>query len=130
MSGADADGVRSLRESLSWEDELRGRVELVEAAPRRGELGVVPDALVVALGPGVVTAVVSVVITWIRHRSYDVDVEMTRADGAKVAVSAKRVRGANSDSLRELVTEAAATLDGVAAEVDGSARRPAEDVDQ
>src|SRR5215813_8465127 len=64
--------LRSLREWLVREEELRGRVTLIEPAPRPGTLGSVVESLLVMLGPGgTATALASVLITWIRHRSHE-----------------------------------------------------------
>jgi membrane-associated two-gene conflict system component 1 (EACC1) len=52
-----ADELRSLRQWPVAEEELRGRVRLVERAPEPGMLGALTDTLTVALGPGGVAAV-------------------------------------------------------------------------
>lgn len=87
-----ADELRSLREWLVADEELRGRVRLSEAAPAPGTLGSVVDTLVVALGPGgVATATASVLIAWIRRRKSDVTIKGTRQDGSSFELHATNV---------------------------------------
>ncbi|MGH3899690.1 MAG: effector-associated constant component EACC1 [Pseudonocardiaceae bacterium] len=54
VAGRDAAGeeLRSLSAWLAGEEEFRGRVRLVEAAPEPGTLGGWPEAVVVALSQG------------------------------------------------------------------------------
>lgn len=53
LAGAGtADELRSLHEWLSAEEELRGRVRLVQSPPPPNALGSVPEMLTVALAPG------------------------------------------------------------------------------
>ncbi|WP_420874159.1 effector-associated constant component EACC1 [Nocardia gipuzkoensis] len=44
--------LASLRSWLTEEDDLRGRVQVVPAAPEPGELSGLSDALVIAVGTG------------------------------------------------------------------------------
>jgi Effector Associated Constant Component 1 len=119
MSG-DEDDLRSLREWLVMEDELRGRVDLATPPPREGVLGSVADVLVAALGSGgAVTVLISVLISWIRHRTQDVSFEVVREDGSSIKVDAKRVRGTDTAALQELVTAYAQSLEGKADRVEG-----------
>ncbi|MFD8361888.1 hypothetical protein ACH4GZ_28380 [Streptomyces hygroscopicus] len=107
-----ADELRSLHQWLIAEEELRGRVRLVESPPPTGTLGSIPQMLAVALAPGgVAAALASVAIAWMRHRTGEVVCKMTRSDGASVEVSAQRVRGTDVAEVRELVAELAKTLD-------------------
>ncbi|MBN6035554.1 hypothetical protein JYK18_11685 [Amycolatopsis sp. 195334CR] len=50
------------------EDELRGRVDLVDAATRPGEMGGEIEALSVVLGSGVLTQLVTSLFGWLEHR--------------------------------------------------------------
>lgn len=107
-----ADELRSLHEWLVAEEELRGRVRLVESPPPPGTLGSVPELLAVVLAPGGVAAVLaSTVIAWMRHRTGEVACKLTRPDGTSVEISAQRVRGTDVAEVRELVAELAETLD-------------------
>jgi hypothetical protein len=106
------DELRSLRAWLVEEDELRGRVRLRQRPPEPDELGAVDDVLIVALGPGgVATVLASVLITWIRHRTGDVTVKLTRPDGTSVDVTAKHVRGLAAADVQTLTTELSRSLD-------------------
>ncbi|MGP3922826.1 effector-associated constant component EACC1 [Streptomyces sp. 8N616] len=107
-----ADELRSLHGWLAAEEELRGRVWLVEQPPRRGTLGSVPETLAVVLAPGGASAVLaSAVISWMRHRTGEVVCKVTRPDGAGVEVSAQRVRSTDMAEVRELVGELSRLVD-------------------
>ncbi|WP_256074496.1 effector-associated constant component EACC1 [Streptomyces sp. PpalLS-921] len=108
-----ADELRSLYEWLSAEEELRGRVRLVQAPPPPDALGSVPEMLTVALAPGGVSAVLaSAAIAWMRHRTGEVVCKLTKPDGTSVEVSAQRVRGSDLTEVRDLVTELTQLLNG------------------
>ncbi len=104
--------ARSLRAWLTQEDELRGRVELVEAQPPQpGTLGSLPAELLVTLGPGGAGAVLaSAVIAWIRHRTAEVTCTLKRPDGTSVTLTGKRIRNADVAQLGELIGQAATAL--------------------
>ncbi|MFI9629393.1 hypothetical protein [Streptomyces sp. NPDC052042] len=124
LAGAGtADELRSLYEWLFTEEELRGRVRLVQSPPPPGALGSVPEMLTVALAPGGVSAVLaSAAIAWMRHRTGEVVCKLTRPDGTSVEVSAQRVRGSDVAEVRELVAELTQMLnDGSGTVEDGSA---------
>jgi hypothetical protein len=111
--GRDARGeeVRSLFTWLAGDEEFRGRVRLVEAAPEPGTLGGWPEAVVVAVGQGgAVTVLASAVITWIRHRTSEVTCTVTRPDGTSVQLTAARVRSTDLGGVGELVEQVAAAL--------------------
>ena len=106
-----ADGLRSLYAWLAGEEELRGRVRLVQAGAPPGTLGPVTDSLAVALGPGGVSAAVAAcLVAWLRQRSSDVVVKVRGQDGRAVEVSAKRVRGLDSSQLPGLARQLAGEL--------------------
>ncbi|MFF8691493.1 hypothetical protein ACF08W_04740 [Streptomyces sp. NPDC015144] len=108
-----ADELRPLHEWLTVEEELRGRVRLMQSPPPTGALGAIPEMLTIALAPGGVSAVLaSAVIAWMRHRTGEVACKLTRPDGTSVEVSAQRVRGTDVAEVRELVAELARTLEG------------------
>lgn len=108
------DAVEELRSLFTWlakEEELRGRVRLVDAAPELGTLGGWPEAVVVALTQGgAVTVLVSAVVTWIRYRTSELTCTVTRPDGTSVTLNANRVRRADLAGVGELVEQAAAAL--------------------
>jgi Effector Associated Constant Component 1 len=105
-SPTSGDEVRSLRQWLVADDELRGRVRVVEKAPEPGTLGALADALVVTLGPsGAATAFAGALITWIRHRKSDLVCRVTRPDGLVAEVSAQQVRELDAAAIRALVED-------------------------
>lgn len=105
VGGAGADELRSLHAWLVREDELRGRVALVEPPPERGALGSIPEALAVALGPGgVATALAGVLVTWLRHRTTDLTLRAGRKDGATVVeLSVRRMRDMDPAAVQQQV---------------------------
>src|SRR5690349_2995669 len=73
--GRREDELLSLRDWLTGEPDLRGRLELLKAPPTPGTLGAATDAIAVALGPsGAVTVLASALIAWLRRRVGDVTV--------------------------------------------------------
>ncbi|MEU7863076.1 hypothetical protein [Nonomuraea sp. NPDC049141] len=108
-----ADDLHSLYSWLSDDEELRGRVQLMEPPPQPGTLGSIPEMLTAALSPGgVIPAIlVSGVITWMRHRTGEVVCKLTRPDGISVEVSAQRVRSTDMAEMRTLVTELCLSLE-------------------
>jgi hypothetical protein len=90
--GAVDDDLRSLRQWLTTEDVLRGRVRLVQAPLVPGQMGGVADAVVVALGAGGAgTILAQALVTWLRHRTADVKATITTARGDRVELDAQRV---------------------------------------
>lgn len=105
--------LRSLRAWLTSESALRGRVRLIQGQAAPDALGSLPEALVVALGPGgVATAAATVLIAWIRRRTGDVSVRVSRSDGAETEVTATHVRGLDAAAVREMVAEWSRSLEG------------------
>jgi membrane-associated two-gene conflict system component 1 (EACC1) len=112
VAGSAADQLHSLYTWLVAEEELRGRVRLVEPSPSQGTLGGAPEGLVVALSQGGAGAVLaSAIVAWVRHRTSDVVCRVRRPDGAIAEVSGKRVRGADAAMVRELVAEVSRSLE-------------------
>ncbi len=63
-------------------------------------MGSLTDALVVAAGSGgAVTALAGVLVSWIRHRTSDLTVKVTRPDGSSVEVDGKRIRRLEAEAL-------------------------------
>jgi hypothetical protein len=122
---ADAvDEVLSLRAWLVAEDELRGRVQLIEQEPEPDELGSVLHELAVVVGPGGGAVLASVLVAWVRHRTSDVTCKLVRKDGICVEVSAKRLRRADTAAVREVTGELLAWLEADPAGADGSGTSP------
>jgi Effector Associated Constant Component 1 len=102
--GVGGDGVRSLRSWLTGEDELQGRVDLLESPPSPGQMGAVVEALLVVLAPGGVAAVLAgAVLAWVRQRSADLRVTLRRSDGAEAEICVKRLRGLTAGELPTVV---------------------------
>jgi hypothetical protein len=96
VSGEDSasEELFSLRQWLADEEELRGRVRLLEGSPRPGRLGGLPEAVAILLGPGGAGAVLATsLIAWIRQRTGDITLRVTRSDGSSLELEARRVRG-------------------------------------
>jgi hypothetical protein len=113
VAGPDAavEELRDLFRSLRGEEELRGRVELVEAAPEPGTLGGWPESVVVTLTQsGTVTILASAVITWIRYRTGRMTCTMTRSDGTSVWLDLDRIRDMDPAEVAKLVERTAAAL--------------------
>jgi Effector Associated Constant Component 1 len=102
-AGEDA---RALRHWLADEQDLRGRVRLVEQSPEPGSLGAAVDTLLVGLGSsGAVTAFAAGLVSWIRHRTGDTRAVVRRPDGSEIEVAAERVRNLDMAGVRALVED-------------------------
>ncbi|MFF3559729.1 hypothetical protein ACFYXS_06795 [Streptomyces sp. NPDC002574] len=113
VAGETAEDLRSLYAWLSAEQELRGRVRLEHTPPPPGALGSLPDTIVALLAPGVSSALAGSVVAWLRHRTSDVRCVLTRSDGTKFEVSARRVRHADLTEWHATVDSLARSLAGV-----------------
>ncbi|RBM22160.1 hypothetical protein [Streptomyces sp. PT12] len=102
--GGDGGAARELRQWLSAEPELRGRVHQEEPAePEAGTMGPAADALVALLEPGGVAAVFAgALIAWVQTRRGSYTVTVTRADGTEITVSSHRVRALSPDEIAAL----------------------------
>jgi len=88
-----------------------GPVDLRQVDPKPGEMGSLSDALVVAAGSGgAITALAGALVSWLRHRTTDVTVKITRPDGGALEVDGKRVRGVDAQQLSAMIEELAAQL--------------------
>jgi hypothetical protein len=101
-----ADLTRDLMAWLAEEPGLRGRVDVVECPPPPHTLGPVVSALEAVLEPGgAATALASVIITWLRHRTSKVSLSISGRNGhPSLIVTAERVKNLDSESLHSLVT--------------------------
>lgn len=87
-----ADGhpeLMSLREWISNESELRGRVRVDEPEPADGQMGGLAEVLTVALASGgALTVLASSVSVWLQQRRSEISVEIVRPDGSLTRVTA------------------------------------------
>jgi Effector Associated Constant Component 1 len=105
------DELRDLRGWLGHEPELRGRITAVEPPAQPGSLGPVLEALLVAVAPGgVAVALVTSIVSWIRQRHSDLAVQITYADGTKIKIDAKRVRGLTGADLHAEIAQLTSTV--------------------
>jgi hypothetical protein len=114
FTAADAadNDLGELHGLLAGEPELRGRVTVRGGAPVPGTMGVVTEAVLVALGPGGAgTAIAAVVVTYLRQRGRGIRLRVTRADGASVELAAGNVRGLDAQAVRVQVADLARFLD-------------------
>ena len=112
IAGVSGDDLRSLRQWLADDGELPGPFELRHAAPRPGQMGSLTDALVVAAGSGgAITALAGVLVSWLRHRTSDLTITVTRPDGSTVEINASRIRGLDGSAVGEQITRLAEQLD-------------------
>jgi hypothetical protein len=101
-----ADQLRSLHDWLACVQELRGLVSLREGPPKPGTLGLVLEALAVALGPaGAATAFATALIAWLRTRRGEVRITVTLADGRSMELTAKAVSNLDAAALHQQVAQ-------------------------
>jgi hypothetical protein len=75
------DDLIALYEWLSAEDDLRGRVRVVDTPPGETELGSLPELLTVAFSAGGAgTVLASSVVTWLKTRRTNVKVTIESGD--------------------------------------------------
>lgn len=98
--GSSEDWLRGLSDYLSYEDELRGQIRLVESGPAPGTLssGIV-IALTVGLGPGgTITVLVSGLVSWLRQlapqrqQPVPAEVTLTLPNGGSIAIKTSIAR--------------------------------------
>jgi hypothetical protein len=104
----DSGDARDLSDLFAWlgqEDELRGMVRLESRPLAPGEMGTVPELIVVAVGSGgAVSVLARSLSTWLAHRKSDITLRVTGRDGRIVELTAHRVADAD-ELLREVLRE-------------------------
>jgi hypothetical protein len=106
---------------------LSGPADLRQADPQPGEMGSLTDALVVAAGSGgAITAIAGALVSWLRHRTTDLTIKITRPDGSALEVDGRRVRGVDSQQLNLMIEDLAAQLGAQAEITTRDGRGPAE----
>jgi Effector Associated Constant Component 1 len=104
LGGSDRDQARGLRRWLGEEEELRGRIQLLEPEPEPGQLGTLADTLIVSLGSGgAATVLASALVSWIRHRTGDTQAVLRKPDGSKIELAAQRIRGLDAAAVQSIV---------------------------
>ena len=85
--------LEALFDWLRHEDALRGRVRLRPTAVAPGAMGTLDDVLTVALGAGGVGVVLARSLSeWLRQRTSDVRLTLTRSNGEKISLEGRRIR--------------------------------------
>ncbi|MET8873181.1 hypothetical protein [Nocardia sp. NPDC004604] len=110
--------LTSLWQWLVAEDELRGRIQVVDSVPEPGTLGAITDTLIVAVGTGgaatvAVRALSSALIVWLQHRSGDVSVKVARSDGSTLEYSATNVHAMSLPQIEAAATDLARALGSI-----------------
>lgn len=108
---ASGDQLRSLRDWLTHEGELRGRVDFAEGEPPPGTLsGGMPETLIALVGSGgAVTVLISGIISWLRQVSVQrreptpVKVTLKRSDGSSVTLETELIRGWTQSELSDQI---------------------------
>jgi hypothetical protein len=91
-------GLEELSEWLAHEPHLRGLLSPRIRPPQTGELGVLADALVAAIGSGgALTVLVGSLKTYLSQpRHADVRIVVSSPDGRRVEIDVKRARDAEA----------------------------------
>jgi Effector Associated Constant Component 1 len=117
LAGAGLDELRNLRSWLVQEDELRGRVALVQEIRAPGTLGGAAEVLSVSLGSGgAISVLVAGTVSWLRQRyghrpGSTVTVKLRRADGGSFELTASAVRAWTPAEITDGIRKLAETLD-------------------
>lgn len=104
VDGDDAGAaLESLIDWLRQEDALRGRLQLRSSAVTPGTMGSLNDTLLVMLGSGGAASVLARSLTeWVKHRTSDVRLTLTRPNGETIEVDGRRIR--DPAALTDIVT--------------------------
>ena len=103
-----SESARDVPDLYAWlrqEDEFRAKVSFLHTSPEAGEMGAIPELIVVAVGSGgAVSILARSLSTWLAHRKSDVTLRVTGHDGRSVELSAQRVSDVD-ELLREVLRE-------------------------
>ena len=92
VTGGTGEELLDLREWLSSENGLRGRVRIITMPIARTELGSLPELLTVALGAGGAgTILASSVTTWLKTRRTSATITV-EADGRRISLDIHTVK--------------------------------------
>jgi len=94
-------GLESLYDWLRGEAALAGKVRVTGHSPQEGELGALPEALVIAVGSGGTLSVLAGALkAWISlPRRTNVRIQVHGADGQVVKIDAERINEERIDDL-------------------------------
>lgn len=109
--------LESLFDWLRHEDVLRGHLQFRPSTAPPGAMGVVDEALIVMLGSGGAASILARSLTeWVKQRTSDVRLTLTRPDGETISVDARRIRdpAALIDTVTRFVGEHAPDSDETA----------------
>jgi Effector Associated Constant Component 1 len=98
------DILRGLGNSLLDQEELHGRVEFVEAAPRPGAMGPIVQELQVLADPSHLSTLGAVLVTWLYTRRQKVSIRIKRK-GSKSAVDITSSNRSTDAAVRELLEQ-------------------------
>jgi hypothetical protein len=101
VGGDRAIGIESLGDWLRGEPELAGRLRVAGPMPGEGELGVLADVLVVAVGSGGTLSVLATSLkAWLaRPHGQHVRIRVRRDGGETVEIDADRINAGQADAL-------------------------------
>lgn len=111
QSRGSGDSLQELKEWLSSQEQLRGRIHLIEHRRQSGALTETIVSLAADLGPPGLAALGTALVTWLRHRTSDVRVAVRRQDGTRFEISTRRVRSMGQAEIKALVDQLSATVE-------------------
>jgi hypothetical protein len=94
--------VNDLSMALNSSPQLRSRTDLNTERDHGSGLNQTLTTLLVDLSPAALGAFTTILLTWIRHRTGTTRLTVRRPDGARLELSAQRVRNLNADQLAAL----------------------------
>jgi hypothetical protein len=94
--------VNDLSTALNSHPQLHGRTQLNTDRHHGSGLNQTLTTLLVDLSPAALGAFTTILLTWIRHRTGTTRLTVRRPDGARLELSAQRVRNLNADQLAAL----------------------------
>jgi hypothetical protein len=130
LNGAGLDELLALRAWLVHEDELRGRVALLQESAGPGSLGGAMEALSVSLGSGgAISVLVAGTLSWFRQRyrhrpGNTVTIKFRRADGGCFEISADAVGAWTYAEFTERIRQLAEALGSGNAPQDTGSQTP------
>lgn len=101
IAGSSWADLESLHDWLSRENVLAGRIRFTGSSPRAGELGAVPEALVIAVSSGGALSVLAGALkAWVSlPRRSDIRIRVQGVDGRVIQIDAERVNEGRVDDL-------------------------------